>query len=110
MEDADGWKKNQTSGAFYNNERITGLCETFCSKIRKAGYYTGIYASFSWWWFGSMNMIGESIRSYGRWIAHWGNGDGTMQIDLSHHGHLHQYTSTPLDCDVMYVDPSHFSK
>ena len=57
-----------------------------------------------------MDLIGRDVATYGRWIAHWGNGDGTMQIDLQGMGHLHQYTCTPLDRDVMYVDPSHFSK
>ena len=110
MEDADAWKKRQTNGAFFHKELVTGICDTFCKKIRNAGYYAGIYASYSWWWFGSMDLIGSDVAAYGRWIAHWGNGDGTMQIDLQGMGHLHQYTSTPLDRDVMYVDPSHFSK
>ena len=110
MEDADAWKKRQTNGAFFHKELVTEICDAFCSKIRSAGYYAGIYASFSWWWFGSMDLIGRDVATYGRWIAHWGNGDGTMQIDLQGMGHLHQYTCTPLDRDVMYVDPSHFSK
>ncbi|MBR3356601.1 MAG: DUF4214 domain-containing protein [Solobacterium sp.] len=110
MEDADAWKKRQTNGAFFHKELVTGICDTFCKKIRNAGYYAGIYASYSWWWFGSMDLIGSEVSSYGRWIAHWGNGDGTMQIDLQGMGHLHQYTCTPLDRDVMYVDPSHFSR
>lgn len=110
MEDADAWKKRQTNGAFFDADLVTGICDTFCSKIRNAGYFAGIYASYSWWWFGSWGLIQNSVSSYGRWIAHWGNGDGTMQIDLAGFGHLHQYTCTPLDRDVMYVDPSHFSK
>lgn len=49
-------------------------------------------------------MIDE--LGYPKWIANWGTNDGTCQGDFSSQAVMHQYTSTPIDKNVMYVDMS----
>lgn len=95
MEDADGWKKKNN---YLNKEHCTMVCKVFCDFFKERGYYTGIYASSSWF----NSMIDE--LGYPKWIANWGTNDGTCQGDFSAEAVMHQYTSIPLDKNVIYVD------
>ena len=100
MEDADGYKRKR--GFSFNKLTITALCRAFCNVIAKAGYYTGIYASKSW-----LDSYIDAPE-YDKWVAWWGSNDGTVQVDGSKYGTMLQYTSTPLDKNVTYVDLSHY--
>lgn len=102
MEDADGYKKRK---GFPTNSTITKMCIAFCEEMEKAGYYTGVYASQSW--FGT--KIGKSMK-YPKWIANWGKDNGKLNNNLSGKCVLHQYTSVPLDKDVSYIPLSDFKK
>jgi len=103
MEDADGWKMRH--GFDFSKENITNICNAFCKKVADAGYYTGIYASYSWFYDSKAKSGYIDCPNYDKWVAHWGENDGTYSVDLSSYGaSLHQYTSHPLDKDVMYVD------
>lgn len=95
MEDADGWKQKN---GYLNREHCSMVCKVFCDFFKKRGYFTGVYASSSWF----DSMIEEN--GYPKWIANWGTNDGTCQGDFSADGVLHQYTSTPIDKDVAYHD------
>ena len=96
LEDADGYKNKN---GVLNKERCTKNCKVFCDYFKERGYYVGIYSSTSWF----ENMIDET--GYPKWIANWGPVDnGTCQGDFSDQGVMHQYTSIPLDKDVMYVE------
>ena len=95
MEDADGWKQKN---GYLNKEHCSMVCKVFCDFFKKRGYFTGVYASSSWF----ESMIEEN--GYPKWIANWGSNDGTCQGDFSADGVLHQYTSTPIDKDVAYHD------
>lgn len=97
MEDADGWKGKN---GYLNQEHCTMACKVFCDYFKEHGYYTGIYASSSW--------FGTYIKGldYPKWVANWGSNDGTCHGDFSDVAVMHQYTSTPLDKNVMYVDMS----
>ena len=98
MEDADHYKNKN---GVLNKERCTKNCKIFCDFFKERGYYVGIYASSDW--FGV--LIDE--LGYPKWIANWGTVDnGTCQGDFSDTGVMHQYTSIPLDKNVMYVDMS----
>ena len=94
MEDADGWKRRH---GMPSNAMISAMCNTYCKIIRDAGYYTGVYASESW--------FGSKIKGlkYPRWVANWGPNDGARHSNKSKLGPLHQYTSKPLDKDILYV-------
>jgi len=80
MEDADGWKKKH--GYNFNNSKA--ISEAFCSIVEGAGYYTGIYASKSWF-----DTYLKGLDRYNKWIAHWSN---VSYEDKSGVG-MHQYTS-----------------
>ena len=95
MEDADGWKQKN---GYLNKEHCSMVCKVFCDFFKKRGYFTGVYASSSWF----DSVIEEN--GYPKWIANWGSNDGTCQGDFSADGVLHQYTSTPIDKDVAYHD------
>lgn len=80
MEDADGWKKKH--GYNFNNSKA--ISEAFCLIVEGAGYYTGIYASKSWF-----DTYLKGLDRYNKWIAHWSN---VSYEDKSGVG-MHQYTS-----------------
>lgn len=98
MEDADGYKaKHGVTDA----SRITEFCRIFCSTVQSAGYYTGIYASKSW--FGT-KIIG--LDQYDKWVAWWGTpNDGKKRTDTSNMGTMQQYSSTngSMDKDCTFV-------
>ena len=94
MEDADGYKKKN---GVLTKERCTNSCKIFCDILKSKGYYTGVYTSTSW--------IGNYVDTdYPLWIANWGTNDGNIQSDQSSVGVIHQYTSNPLDKNVIYHD------
>ena len=99
MEDADGWKQKN---GYLNKEHCSMVCKVFCDFFKKRGYFTGVYASSSWF----DSMIEEN--GYPKWIANWGTNDGTCQVDFSDEGVMHQYTSTPIDKDVAYHEVDYF--
>lgn len=99
MEDADGWKQKN---GYLNKEHCSMVCKVFCDFFKKRGYFTGVYASSSWF----DSMIEEN--GYPKWIANWGTNDGTCQGDFSDECVMHQYTSTPIDKDVAYHEVDYF--
>lgn len=100
MEDADGYKRKYNA---LKADLISAICKAFCQIISDAGYYTGIYASKSW--FGSYI---KGLDKYDKWVASWGSNSGKLEDDCSSMGNLQQYTSKPLDKDVMWVPFSTF--
>ena len=94
MEDADHYKANK---GVLTKERCTSSCKIFCDILKAHGYYTGVYTSTSW--------IGTYVDTdYPLWIANWGSNDGTIQSDQSDKAVMHQYTSNPIDKNVIYHD------
>lgn len=94
MEDADQYKSKK---GVLTKERCTNSCKIFCDILKEKGYYTGVYTSSSW--------IGTYVDTdYPLWIANWGTNDGNIQSDQSNVGVIHQYTSNPLDKNVIYHD------
>lgn len=103
MEDADGWKAR--NGWKRTKENVSAICNRFCAAMEAAGYYAGIYASYSWL-AGSGRVI--ECPLYDKWVAHYHQNDGTRSGDYSSLGSIHQYTSKPIDKSYMYVDISRF--
>lgn len=98
MEDADGYKRKH--GWQMDRANVSAICDTFCTYIKKNGYYAGIYASHSWL-YGSGRLI--DCPDFDKWVAHYGtSNDGERHGDYSSIGSMHQYTSKPIDKDVMY--------
>ena len=103
MEDADGYKSKH--GFKFTSANIGGICKAFCDEISKAGYYAGIYTASSW-----LHHLKGTCDKYDKWVASWGKDNGKQNTNTSLHGTLQQYTSKPLDKDIMYIDISHYSK
>ena len=103
MEDADGFKSKH--GFKFTSANIGGICKAFCDEISKAGYYAGVYTASSW-----LHHLKGTCDKYDKWIASWGKDNGKQNTNTSLHGTLQQYTSKPLDKDIMYIDISHYSK
>lgn len=101
MEDADEYKKKH--GFQFTHENISSICYEFAKTIEDAGYYSGIYTSLSW-----LQYIKPECDRFDKWVASWGTNDGTLQNDTSGEGTIHQYTSNPLDKDLMYADISRY--
>lgn len=47
---------------------LTKMCETFCDKIKEAGYDAGVYASLYWF---DEKMYVEELVKYKIWLAQW---------------------------------------
>lgn len=105
MEDADHYKVNHGYD-FVNTKPIS---QKFCEIVESAGYYTGIYASKSWF----DNYLAGLQSKYTSWVAHWGSNDGNVNVDYSNSVYgMHQYASTArlngyggnLDINLSFVD------
>ena len=46
---------------------ICKMAYAFCSKLKKAGYPSGVYANLNWW-----NNKLYNFSGYDRWVAQWG--------------------------------------
>jgi LysM repeat protein len=103
MEDADGYKKKH--GFKFSNGTIAPICYKFCKIIEDAGYYAGIYTSSSW-----LQYVNGLNDRFDKWVANWGKNDGAQHTNTSQYGTLQQYTSKPLDKNVMYADLSRYSR
>ena len=101
MEDADGYKRKH--GFKFTHENISAICYEFAKTIEDAGYYSGIYTSSSW-----LQYIKPECDRFDKWVASWGTNDGTLQNDTSKFGTIHQYTSKPIDKNIMYADISRY--
>ena len=103
MEDADGYKKKH--GFKFSNSTIAPICFKFCKMIEDAGYYSGIYTSSSW-----LDYVKGLNDRFDKWVANWGKNDGTQHTNTSQSGTIQQYTSKPLDKNIMYADLSRYSR
>lgn len=103
MEDADGYKKKH--GFKLSNSTIAPICYKFCKMIEDAGYYSGIYTSSSW-----LDYVKGLNDRFDKWVASWGKNDGTQHTNTSQYGTIQQYTSKPLDKNIMYADISRYSR
>ena len=101
MEDADGYKKKH--GFKFTHENISAICYAFAKTIEDAGYYSGIYTSSSW-----LPYIKPECDRFDKWVASWGTNNGQLQNNTSEFGTLHQYTSKPIDKNIMYADISRY--
>ena len=101
MEDADGYKKKH--GFKFTHENISAICYAFAKTIEDAGYYSGIYTSSSW-----LPYIKPECDRFDKWVASWGTNNGQLQNDTSKYGTIHQYTSKPIDKNIMYADISRY--
>ena len=97
MEDADGWKKR--NGWAPTKRGVSDIVVRFCGKVEEAGFYTGVYLSYSW-----LQYLDNNTIPFDRWIAQWGTNDGGMHGDYKKYGSIHQYTSIPLDKDYFYKE------
>lgn len=103
MEDADGYKKKH--GFKFSNSTIAPICYKFCKMIEDAGYYSGIYTSSSW-----LQYVKGLNDRFDKWVASWGKNDGSQHTNTSQSGTIQQYTSKPLDKNIMYADISRYSR
>lgn len=113
MEDADHYKRNN---GMPSNETLQNMCEAFCLKLEEAGYYTGIYASSSWF----KNQLNNSkLDRFDKWVAHWPVSGGSQSgLNTNENGEdanscgIWQFTSDArfngysgrLDADYSYKD------
>ena len=111
MEDADGYKKKN---GMPSNQTLRQMCAAFCEATENAGYYSGIYASESWF---KNQLNGSEVTPYDKWMAQWPTSGG-VQTALNTPDskrsdvHLWQFTSQGrfsgyngnLDTNYAYLD------
>ena len=111
MEDADGYKKKN---GMPSNQTLRQMCAAFCEAVETSGYYTGIYASESWF---NNQLNGSEVTPYDKWVAQWPTSGG-KQTGLNTSAnkrsdvHLWQFTSQGrfsgyngnLDTNYAYLD------
>lgn len=65
MEDADGYKKRN---GMPSDSTLRDMCYAFCENVENAGYYSGIYASLSWF---RNQLAGDRLSRFDKWVAMW---------------------------------------
>ena len=111
MEDADGYKKKN---GMPSNQTLRQMCAAFCETTENAGYYSGIYASESWF---NNQLKGSEVTPYDKWVAQWPTSGGkqtALNTSASKRSdvHLWQFTSQGrfsgysgnLDTNYAYLD------
>ena len=103
--DTEDTERFKGKNAFkFTKANISAMCNAFCEITEKAGYYSGIYSSYSW----LKTFI--NCPKYDKWAAHWFNNDGSIpegkEKDIRAIGaSIWQYTSklngSNLDGDVL---------
>lgn len=73
MEDADGYKKRN---GMPSNQMLRDMCHEFCATTENAGYYSGIYASQSWF---NNQLNGRELDRFDKWIAMWPTSGGKQR-------------------------------
>lgn len=97
-EEGDNWKYRHNS-KYENKGNVTKVVNEFTSVMQKHGKRVGVYASYNWF----QEYISTNLP---KWVAHYGKVDnGNKNIDLSGYKNcvIHQYTSVPLDKDILQV-------
>lgn len=87
-----------------NNTLIADMSEVFCSKIRNAGYKTGIYANLYWF---NNKLTDARFKSWDKWVAQYNNecqykGEYTMW-QYSSSGNIDGISGN-VDMNYCYVD------
>ena len=90
------------------------MCAAFCEATENAGYYSGIYASESWF---NNQLKGSEVTPYDKWVAQWPTSGGkqtALNTSASKRSdvHLWQFTSQGrfsgysgnLDTNYAYLD------
>ena len=114
MEDADDYKK---MNGMPSNQILRQMCVTFCEMVEEAGFYTGVYASLSWF---KNQLKGKELDKYDKWVAQWPTFNGRQEgldtnpndVTTSINTHLWQFTSDGrfsgynggLDTNYAYLD------
>ena len=111
MEDADGYK---SKNGMPSNQTLREMCAAFCEATENAGFYSGIYASESWF---NNQLKGNEISAYDKWVAQWPTSGGKQtalntSADKRSDVHLWQFTSQGrfsgysgnLDTNYAYLD------
>lgn len=73
MEDADGYKKKH---GMPSNGTLQDICYKFCELVENAGYYSGVYASESWF---KNQLAGEKLARFDKWVAQWPTSGGSQK-------------------------------
>lgn len=73
MEDADGYKKRN---GMPSNQTLKDICYTFCERVENNGYYTGVYASQSWF---NNQLSGDTLSRFDKWVAQWPTSGGKQK-------------------------------
>ena len=111
MEDADGYK---SKNGMPSNQTLREMCAAFCEATENAGFYSGIYASESWF---NNQLKGSEVTPYDKWVAQWPTSGGKQtalntSADKRSDVHLWQFTSQGrfsgysgnLDTNYAYLD------
>ena len=75
MEDAHGYK---AKNGMPSNDELIEMCYKFCEIVESEGYYTGIYASLSWF---TNQLASDRLDRFDKWVAQWPTSRG-QQIGL----------------------------
>ena len=78
MEDADGYKARNGMPSY---STLRDMCYTFCERVENAGYYSGVYASLSWF---NNQLAGDRLARFDKWVAMWPTSGGKQRgLDVS---------------------------
>lgn len=91
----DAWKEEQ--GYEISSEHISSIALAMSSVLQENGWQPGVYTSAKW-----SAYLDERLAGLPRWIACYGNDDGNIHADYSGQAVMLQYTSNPIDKNILY--------
>lgn len=83
---------------------IADLAMEWVNAWMAAGYYPGIYSSYSWW-LGNMSKISSILPADQKWVALWDEDDPGMDCGIWQNG-ITVINGINTDSDICYVDYS----
>lgn len=93
--ETDSWKSEH--GFVETTENISAITRTMTNRIEQMGIQPGIYCNLRW-----LPYFDESLAHYPKWVAAYGNDDGNIHGNYSDQAVMFQYTSNPIDKNVLY--------
>ncbi len=93
--ETDSWKAEH--GFEESQENISAITGVIGTRIQQLGLQPGIYCNARW-----LPYFDETLAAYPRWVAAYGPNDGDIHGNYSSQAVMFQYTSNPIDKNVLY--------
>lgn len=89
-------------------DNIGALAVEWINSWMAAGYYPGIYSSYSWW-LGNLATMAKTLPADQKWVALWDESDPGMDCGIWQNG-VNTMNNINFDSDICFADYSFIKK